>query len=416
MSITTSNYADIVLFLQKNKLFSGLSEQQFQLLLPLMEVISLDEGEYLIREGEHGKEFFILQEGTVEVLKKQENSDIDHRLTVLHAGEAIGEIALVEKTQRTASIRAITSSILLKFPIDKLKNLSLENSDYAENTKKLTDLLGHLQQTVAEPPVFARLTTNLAKTLSDRLYKTNVITVDALKKELEHAKTRISMGKFMISVISLMMFYLFSLKATTAFANQLLSTTLVSIPLILIFAGVLFYFIKDSGYPLSTFGLTFNNWKKAIIESLAWTPLLLLIVIILKWITIHTVSSMKDTPLLQFSTNEISPFSYGKLLLIIAGYLIMTPVQEFITRGCLQSSLQEFFVGPRRIFLAILISNLLFSGSHLHISLGLALFVFFFGLFWGWLYSRHSTLVGVSLSHLIVGGFAFFIVGIQLPF
>lgn len=415
MSITESNYSDIILFLQKNKLFQGLSEQQFRLLLPLVEVISLDAGEYLIHEGENGKEFFILQDGTVEVLKKQENSDIDHRLTILHPGEAIGEIALVEKTQRTASIRAITPSILLKFPIDKLKNLSLESIDYRENAEKLTELLRHLQQTVTEPPVFTRLTTNLAKTLSDRLFKTNVITVDALKKELEHAKTRISMGKFMISVISLMMFYLFSLKMTTTFASQLFSTTLVSIPLILIFAGVLFYFIKDSGYPLSTFGITFNNWKSAVAESLLWTPLLLVIVVILKWIMVHTIPSLQYRPLFEFSTNEISPFSYAKLALIIAGYLILTPVQEFITRGCLQSSLQEFFVGPRKVFLAIFISNLLFSGTHLHISLGLALFVFFFGLFWGWLYSRHKTLIGVSLSHLIVGGFAFFIVGIKLP-
>jgi hypothetical protein len=31
------------------------------------------------------------------------------------------------------------------------------------------------------------------------------------------------------------------------------------------------------------------------------------------------------------------------------------------------------------------------------------LLVFVPGLFWGWLYLRHQTLVGVSVSHLLIG-------------
>jgi membrane protease YdiL (CAAX protease family) len=63
----------------------------------------------------------------------------------------------------------------------------------------------------------------------------------------------------------------------------------------------------------------------------------------------------------------------------------------------------KFFVGPNNNFLAIVLSNLLFSITHLRISLSLAIFVFFVGCVWGWLYSRHQTIVGISVSHMILG-------------
>jgi len=39
----------------------------------------------------------------------------------------------------------------------------------------------------------------------------------------------------------------------------------------------------------------------------------------------------------------------------------------------------------------------------LQISGILGVIVFLPGLFWGWLYSRHNSLLGVSISHLLIG-------------
>lgn len=87
-------------------------------------------------------------------------------------------------------------------------------------------------------------------------------------------------------------------------------------------------------------------------------------------------------------------------------------MQELIVRGVLQSSFYEFITGRHRNFWAILLSNLLFSITHMHLSLAASFIVFVPGLFWGWLYSRYRTLVGVIFSHLFIGIWAFFIVGI----
>jgi membrane protease YdiL (CAAX protease family) len=77
----------------------------------------------------------------------------------------------------------------------------------------------------------------------------------------------------------------------------------------------------------------------------------------------------------------------------------------------MQTAFEEFLLGPYRRFLAILVANLVFSMTHVHLSTFFALLVFVPGLVWGWLYSRHRTLLGISVSHIVVGLVAFSIVG-----
>ena len=50
---------------------------------------------------------------------------------------------------------------------------------------------------------------------------------------------------------------------------------------------------------------------------------------------------------------------------------------------------------------------------HLILSYQLALLVFVIGFFWGCLYQKQKTLVGVITSHILIGVWAFFILGIQ---
>src|SRR5262249_16591708 len=106
-------------------------------------------------------------------------------------------------------------------------------------------------------------------------------------------------------------------------------------------------------------------------------------------------------------------YKYEIGFLALAFYLFfITPIQELIARGGLQGSLQMFLTGKYKVLTAILISNLILSTMHLYLSFRMALLVFLPGIFWGWLYSRHHTLIGVIISHIMIGAFAFWIVGI----
>jgi membrane protease YdiL (CAAX protease family) len=85
-----------------------------------------------------------------------------------------------------------------------------------------------------------------------------------------------------------------------------------------------------------------------------------------------------------------------------------------VARSGIQSSMMMFLRSRHRVSMSIFMSTLLFSATHLHTGFIFAAAVFPMGLFWGWLYSRHPTLVGVVCSHLLIGIWAVFVV--SFPF
>ena len=162
-----------------------------------------------------------------------------------------------------------------------------------------------------------------------------------------------------------------------------------------------FFVIKKGGYPFSMYGLTTNNWRQSVMESILFLIPILLFLCVLKWLYLTRLTGMQEYPLL--SLGQHLKLSKSGLILTCLAYSVFAPVQEFIARGCFQSSFQNFLVGKHKTLTAIVISNLMFSMTHLHISISFALMAFIPGLFWGWQYSRHKTLIGISISHIIIG-------------
>ena len=72
-----------------------------------------------------------------------------------------------------------------------------------------------------------------------------------------------------------------------------------------------------------------------------------------------------------------------------------------------------WLTGPNRTTTAILLSNLLFTASHLHLSIPFAVAAFMPGLLWGAIYARQGTLVGASVSHALVAFVAFFVLKLE---
>ena len=70
-------------------LFAGCSKADLQRIASLADELDLGEGATLIREGERGREFIVVVDGTVQVTRKGK------KLRALGAGDFIGEIALV---------------------------------------------------------------------------------------------------------------------------------------------------------------------------------------------------------------------------------------------------------------------------------------------------------------------------------
>jgi CRP/FNR family cyclic AMP-dependent transcriptional regulator len=79
-------------------LFSKLSASALKEVASLADEIDLPEGKTLTKEGERGREFFVLLEGSADVRQK------GARIRTLGEGDFLGEIALVTKLPRTATV------------------------------------------------------------------------------------------------------------------------------------------------------------------------------------------------------------------------------------------------------------------------------------------------------------------------
>jgi CRP/FNR family cyclic AMP-dependent transcriptional regulator len=83
-------------------LFEGLSKKQLRRISSLMTRIDRPAGQVLTTEGQQGYEFFIVLEGEVEVRQG------DRVIATRRPGDYVGEIALLDRRPRTATVVATT--------------------------------------------------------------------------------------------------------------------------------------------------------------------------------------------------------------------------------------------------------------------------------------------------------------------
>src|SRR5256714_5321226 len=86
--------------LKKVPLFSKLSKHGLQDVAHIADELDLPTGKEMATEGDRGREFFVLLEGEAEVTRRGE------RINTMREGDFFGEIALVTKMPRTASVTA----------------------------------------------------------------------------------------------------------------------------------------------------------------------------------------------------------------------------------------------------------------------------------------------------------------------
>lgn len=79
-------------------LFASCSKAELVRIATVADELDLPEGQTIIREGDRGREFFVIASGGVRVTRK------GRKLRELGAGEWVGEIALISDVPRTATV------------------------------------------------------------------------------------------------------------------------------------------------------------------------------------------------------------------------------------------------------------------------------------------------------------------------
>jgi CRP/FNR family transcriptional regulator, cyclic AMP receptor protein len=238
---------------------------------------------------------------------------------------------------------------------------------------------------------------------------------DPITALAELARIRELMGHFFVSIVVFLCCYTLLVECTANLSYDVGASILTAVCLLLgLLIPAILVVIKRTPLSLEFYGLTRAQWPAAIREAVLYSLPILALTVPAKWIAVQIVPRCHRLDL--FSGRVTQYPVNGIHLLQLAIYIALVPVQEFIARGVLQGSLQEFLTGRHVRLKAVLISNLLFATFHLYVSPHFAVAVFLPGLVWGWLYTRHRTLIGVSVSHMLVGVWTLYVLGTHCIF
>ncbi|KIG11791.1 CAAX amino terminal protease family protein [Enhygromyxa salina] len=372
------------LLLAKSELLRGLDEPALAAFMQQVTIVELQAANaVIVREGEDAENFYMILTGEAEVLKRESAGGQEFPIATLGPGEHFGETALFEQIKRTATIRTRTPMTLVM----------LKTRDVRENPQSHCWLPGFLL--------------NLAREGATRLDRRTNLTVQGLRAEADGGRRVVALNRFSsVAIVGLSLYAVSMAFALRSAATAGLGGVLCNGIYVGLGALLIWMMAKREG-SLRSFGVRIaEDWRAELRETLVATGLLIALVTGLKLALIQTVPALRGFEL-------ITPLDLGFAgIVIVLGYVVFMVLQELCVRGALQSSLEQVFgADPRGAMLAIVVSNALFAALHAHVSPYLAIMTFAAGLVWGKLFARHRSLLGVSISHVVVGLWALRVLG-----
>jgi CRP/FNR family transcriptional regulator, cyclic AMP receptor protein len=142
-------------------LFGALSDEFLQHLADTLTVLRVVVGDTVFREGDPAREFYVVLDGEMEVLKKSRRGR-ETRVAILGPNDCLGEMSIIDMQPRSATVRALGSSRLLRISTEEMDAL------YRHDLKSYTLIV-----------------LNIARDLSRRLRVTDGLLADFTANVLE---------------------------------------------------------------------------------------------------------------------------------------------------------------------------------------------------------------------------------------
>jgi membrane protease YdiL (CAAX protease family) len=291
-------------------------------------------------------------------------------------------MATVDGGPRSAAVRALRPSRLVAVDMRRVRN-------------------------AVDDAVYATVVRNLAAAVCDRMRDNHLVTVRALAAELAESRVRVASGVFVVVLLFVIALYTLALRLVLEVVKlSPVHAGIISAGFVVFMAAASFLVAWRSGYPLSDYGITLRHAGRHAWQAVLWTLPWLVLITLLKWWWVQSVATTRLAvfPILEH-WNGSSSHSLEVHLLLLLAYGVLCPLQELAIRGVMQTSLLRLLGNPTGLWLwaAILLSNLVFAAVHVHMSVSFALVALLCGTFWGWMFHRQQSLVGVSLSHILIG-------------
>ena len=365
--------AHLLHLLKSFPVFAGVGQDQLMELAAFSSLKTINSNNVLIEEGKKPKYFYLLVSGSFSVVSRKQLTDKIVYDTV-YPGEIIGELPLFYPGKRTASVIARSPAVVIAIPIQRFQELANKNVSCAK--------------------VLTAIAKNMARrlTATKKNYETIYKSFHHLNDSMIFNITFISSFIFIVPIIKL-------LHENFSY-HQTINTLVIAFLGLATVASA-----KYAKVPWKDLGITLENWRSSVLEGVVFSLIAFIFLFMLNKLVLYFYPDFTLAGLFHEQNNHKPSYS---LFVAISIYSAFSCIQEFIARGCFQGPMSKLLMGKHTELKAIIISNLLFSSFHVIYSYPLALVTFFPGLFWGWLYSRNKNLIGVSLSHALLGSWALF--------
>jgi CRP-like cAMP-binding protein len=106
---------DPLTVLSSVELFEGVTEVELKAVAEICHERVFKAGDIITQQGLPGDELFVIHEGFVEVLRSEDPSDPSPKAVVnLGRGQIVGEMALVDRGPRSATVRAVSDETVVQ--------------------------------------------------------------------------------------------------------------------------------------------------------------------------------------------------------------------------------------------------------------------------------------------------------------
>ena len=118
---------DTVELLKGVEIFEGLTEQELRRVAAICREAKYAKGQIVTAQGEEGDEMFVVRDGLVEVTVG-EAGEGPRTVVNLGTGQVVGEMALVDRGPRSATVRCVTDATLNVIERDAFERLCQSNA------------------------------------------------------------------------------------------------------------------------------------------------------------------------------------------------------------------------------------------------------------------------------------------------